>query len=132
MKELEDATDQNYLKHRQRTDALKEPTLLRCFANTIITRVPSSKFSENHIYWHQYFMLTDLKGLVKKNGWPLEEAVRFAIEEGDIHCFCDCHAWLYWGDKYFATAGGYTYGAYREFRAPTRNNVEGRDRKSVV
>lgn len=125
MKELQDQTDPQYLRHKERTRALKDPTILRCFANTVITRVPSSKFDENSTYWHQYFMLKDLKTLVRRHKMSLDEAIRYAIDEGDIHIHCDCPFWLYWGDKFYATVGDYTYGGYREHRAPTRNNVLG-------
>ena len=40
----------------------------------------------------------------------------------------NCPAFLYWGDKYFATRDGYGYGSYKERRAPKRNNVNGKNR----
>lgn len=120
--QLEEMTSPTYLKHRARTKALQSPTLLRCYANTVITRVPSSKFDENSTYWHQYILFEDFYTTAKDKNIPLKDAIEYAVNHGDVHIFCDCPAWLYWAYKYYATTLDYTYGGYKEHRAPTRNN----------
>lgn len=122
LKELYDNRSPNFLHHDERVAELKEPQIMKAFANTLILRTPSSKFSQNSTFWHQYIMFEDFIQLAKDRDIPLRDAVEFAITDCDAHVFCDCPSQLYWGYKYISTQLGYNYAGYRESRRPDVNN----------
>lgn len=92
LKELYDNRSPNFLHHDERVAELKEPQIMKAFANTLILRTPSSKFSQNSTFWHQYIMFEDFIQLAKDRDIPLRDAVEFAITDCDAHVFCDCLA----------------------------------------
>lgn len=126
--ELEAMTDPKYLKHDTRTANLASPQLRSVLGSTVILATPSSEFHKNGKYWHQYILFTDFVTYRNKYHLSMADAVDKAIRESDVHIYCSCYAFLYWGNKYFATRDGYGYGSYKERRAPKRNNVNGKNR----
>ena len=120
--ELYDNRSPNFLHHDERVAELREPQIMKAFANTLILRTPSSKFSQNGAFWHQYIMFEDFIQLAKDRDIPLRDAVEFAITDCDVHVHCSCPAQLYWGYKYISTQLGYNYAGYRESRRPDENN----------
>ena len=124
MKELLDTGGGDYLKHDERVAQLKEPNLKKCFACTAIFETKSSEFEKNNIIYTQYILFKDFKYIAKDKKIPLTDAIRYAIERGDIKIFCSCPAHLYWGYKYYATVFDYAYGTRTEKRKPQRNNPD--------
>ena len=90
--ELYDNRSPNFLHHDERVAELREPQIMKAFASTLILRTPSSKFSQNGAFWHQYIMFEDFIQLAKDRDIPLRDAVEFAITDCDAHVFCDCLA----------------------------------------
>lgn len=129
IREVLAARDGEYLKHDKRVAKLQASEIVRCYANTIELRTKSSHFyEEGHPskgkYYRQLILFEDFYTIAKDRQILFEEAIEYAIEFCDIHYYCDCPAFLYWGYKYIATQLDLIYGPYRENRAPTRNNTE--------
>lgn len=115
--------DPNHLKHKQRTDALSDSVLEKVYASTVQYKTPSSKYSQNGIMHQQKILFQDFVVLAKDKAISIEEAVKYAIEGGDVHVMCSCAAYKYWAYAYMNTQLGTQYGP-GENRAPTRNNTE--------
>lgn len=116
--------DPAYLRHGERTDALRESFIEKAYASTLVMNTFSSKFNENGLIYKQYILFQDFVFVAKDKDIKLLDAVDYVIKNGDVHIACNCKAYKYWAYEYMGTQLDYTYGPYRINRQPKRNNVD--------
>ena len=135
LKELLDNRDGNFIHHDKYTSELESPILEYCYANTAKFKIKSSQFGKqaktkdgrvgtNNTWYNVFVMFEDFYTIGQDKEIPLEDAVDYAINFGEIHIRCSCPAHLYFGYSYMATQMDFQYGLPRENLFPIIRNPD--------
>lgn len=120
--ELRAAEDPAFLKKGVRRAELTAPMLKRVYASTVEYQTKSSKYIKNKTIYTQKVLFRDFYYIAKDKQIPLRDAIRYALESGDVHFRCQCPSFLYHGWAYIGTELGALYGLPREGRFPEQRN----------
>ena len=111
-------------KHLRATKAVGDSQIMRCYANTIELRTKSEKFKQNQTYYRQWVLLKDFMVIARDKKIPIEQAIDYSLNFGDVNIRCSCPSQLYHGMSYMGTELGYLYGLPREKRFPKVRNPD--------
>ena len=125
VRELIDEEDLDFYsrsKHKAATKRQGRPDLVRVYASTVEWRVRSENFHKNQTNYRVFVLMKDFVSLAKDRSIPLEEAIEYSLNHGDVTVSCTCPSFLYHGFSYLGTQLGYKYGLPRENRFPRERN----------
>ena len=111
-------------EHLEATRAQGDPEIMRAYANTLEVRTKSENFKTNNKYYRQWVLLKDFKTVSSEKMLGLKGAVDYALNFCDVHVFCNCPSFKFYGFSYLATKTDYSYGLHREHRFPKIRNAD--------
>ena len=111
-------------KHLRATKAVGDSQIMRCFASTIELRTKSEKFTSNQTYYRQWVLLRDFNIIARDKKIPMEQAIDYSLNFGDVNVRCSCPSMKFHGFNYLGTELGYLYGLPREGRFPKVRNPD--------
>lgn len=94
----------------------------RVYASTVEYATKSSKYIKNKTIYTQKILFRDFYVIARDKQIPMADAIRYAIENADVHVRCSCPSFLYHGFAYIDTQLGALYGLPREGRFPEVQN----------
>jgi 8-oxo-dGTP pyrophosphatase MutT (NUDIX family) len=127
-RELLEANDNPNFYHRaEHLAATKEQgdsEIVRAYANTLELRTKSEHFKKNNTYYRQWVLLKDFRSIAKDKKIPIEDAIDYSLNFGDVTVRCSCPSQLWHGFSYMGDQLGYLYGLPREKRFPKIRNPQ--------
>jgi hypothetical protein len=76
--------------HLRDTKAQGHSEILRAYANTLELRTKSEHFDSNKTYYRQWVLFKDFYAIAKDKKIPLEDAIDYSLNYGDVHVRCSC------------------------------------------